>query len=165
MQDMKTIAEILLEYLKLQANLEKIEYDPEWPSSCAILPADNEGFVYWRPMPITDRTAFSRLGLRPEITDFFTSYFGKHIYATHSGEECIFNASWNQQELEVAANNVQIMLQDDLPICVATTDSDFFFSVCNKTGAVWLCEPGYPPIKQVSESLIDFLSEALNSAH
>lgn len=157
--EMKTIAELLLESLEWQANVEKIEYIPEWPSPCAILPIDNEGLVAWRPAAIEGDTAFSALDLRPEIAEFFTSYFGRPIYANHSGEECTIYASWNQDELKSAANNVQLMLQDDAPICIATTNSDSYFGVCNTTGTVWLCEPGYPPMRQVAESLQAFLSE------
>ncbi|MFZ6775939.1 SecY-interacting protein Syd [Undibacterium sp. Ji83W] len=156
---MRTIAELLLAGLEWQANFEKIEYIPEWSSPCVILPADSNGFVHWHPAPISDKTTIEKLKLRSEIGDFFTSYFGKPIYANHSGEECIIHASWNQQELESTASDVSLMLSEEIPICIATTNSDFYFGACNKTGTIWLCEPGYPPIRKVSESLHDFLSE------
>lgn len=156
---MKTIAELLLASLEWQAKFEKIECTPDWPSPCVILPADNDELEHWRPAPISDKTVFDKLELRTELSEFFTSYFGKSIRANHSGETCIIHASWNQQELESTASDVSLMLSEEIPICIATTDSDLFFGACNKTGTIWLCEPGYPPIRKVSESLHDFLSE------
>jgi hypothetical protein len=44
-------------------------------------------------------------------------------------------------------------------VCVAVTDSDWYFGVDNATGAVWLCEPGHPPLQEVAPSLAVFLSE------
>lgn len=140
------------------AAAEPIEHDPEWPSPAELLPPDESGFVRWRPVAVVDSSCLNIVSLRADLREFFGSYWGKGASGRHSGEVAILRIAWNEQELaEIATSSAQDLAEGH-PVCVAYTDSDWFFGVDNASGEVWLCEPGYPPIRQVAESLNEFLA-------
>ena len=67
--------------------------------------------------------------------------------------------AWDAAELARIARLVREQVTVGVPVYVAHTNSDWYFGVDNSTGAVWLCEPGWPPLREVAPSLAAFLRE------
>ncbi len=153
---MSVIAGKLLKLLQ-QASA-PIEYDPEWPSPCAILPPDANNMVNWRPVAMAPPPDFSDIALRPEIVEFYTSFWGKGWEGRHAEEAVMLRVAWNADELAETREFLISQLAAGEAIFIAGTDSDFYFAVDNASGTVWLCEPGYPPLREVAPSLSSFLT-------
>jgi SecY interacting protein Syd len=152
------IARLLLALLE-RGSAVPVEHDPDWPSPCAVLPPDADGMVRWRPVPMDPSAAFVGVPLRPELQEFFGSFWGRSGGGRHSGEVASVRVAWNSQHLAQMIQTAVHQLDAGVPVCVAVTDSDWYFGVDNATGAVWLCEPGHPPVRQVASSLAAFLAE------
>jgi SecY interacting protein Syd len=155
---MGDIAGKLLRLLE-RASLRAIEHDTEWTSPAEVLPPDAEGMVTWKPVAIDPTPDFEALKLHQDLVEFYGSYFGWPPEGQHSGEVAILRVPWNIQELESIKKSIALHLSEEAPVCVAVTNSDWYFGVDNVTGRVWLCEPGYPPIREVAPNLLRFLSD------
>ncbi|WP_167231849.1 SecY-interacting protein Syd [Massilia rubra] len=153
---MGEVARTLLKLLE-QAS-QPVEYDPEWPSPCAVLPPDADNMVAWRPVAMEPSPDFSGLGLRPDIIEFYTSFWGRGWEGGHDGEAVFLTVAWNAHESAQIRASLASQAAAGEPVFIATTDSDLFFGVDNASGAVWLCEPGYPPLREVAPSLAAFLT-------
>jgi SecY interacting protein Syd len=147
----------------------KVEYDPEWPSPCPVGLPDEDGMVEWQPVAIANPPDFGFLEqvigrpVRPEVVEFFSSYFAGDIEARHSGEVVLLHTLWNSQEIdrlqEALVSHVRRQIEDGFSVTlpIANTDSDLFFAVDNATGAVVLQEPGHGESRVVASSLEAFL--------
>lgn len=155
---MGEVAYSLLQLLN-RGSLIPIEHDPEHPSPCEQLPPNRHGMVEWRPVPMEESTAFDGIPVHPSVREFFGSFWGGHAGGRHSGEAVNISVAWNSDELAGIARYVGTQVAAGEPVLVAYTDSDWYFAVDNATGEVWLCEPGYPPLRRVAPSLIEFLAE------
>lgn len=154
------VAKALRSLLERSGSSFPVEYDPEWSSPCILLPPDAEGRVQWQPVLMDPPAKFE--GLHPDLQEFFGSFWGGPIEATHSGDAVLISVAWNEVELLNIQQTVAQHLTAGSPIFIAGTSSDWYFGVNNDTGEVWLCEPGYPPIHQVSPSLATFLIQLLS---
>jgi Syd protein (SUKH-2) len=155
---MGEVTQALLKLLEWAAS-ETVEYDSEWISSCGIMPPDNNGMIHWKPVLMTSQPDFGAISLHSSIREFYGSLWGGTIEAEYSGETVILSLPWNGDDLNRIIRFVRDQVAADMPVFVAQTSSDWYFGVNNKTGTVWLCEAGYPPIKQVAQSLVQFLVE------
>ena len=155
---MGAVARALLALME-RASAEPVEHDPEWPSPCEVLPPDSDGMVRWRPVPMDPPPDFAEIQLHTDIREFYGSLWGGHPGGRHSGESVSVRAAWNAEELADIRQFVAAQVAAGEPVFVANSDSDCYFGVDNATGAVWLCEPGYPPLRQVAPSLAAFLTE------
>ena len=155
---MRDVARLLLALLEAGASI-PIEHDPEWPSPCEVMPPDADGMVRWRPIPMEPPATFDGIPMRPELREFYGTFWGRDGYSRHSDESAAISVAWNAAELERITANLAAQVTEGVPVCVAITDSDWYFGVDNATGAVWLCEPGCPPIREVAPSLVAFLTD------
>lgn len=142
----------------LENSVGLVEYDPEWTSPCVVLPPDPDGMVFWRPVAMTPAADLIDIPLRPEIVEFYTSFWGRGWEGSHAGEAIMLCVSWNADELAAIKESLALHAAAAAPIPIANTYSDLYFGVDNASGAVWLCEPGYPPSRQVASSLGAFLA-------
>ena len=127
--------------------------------------------VPWRPIPMdppadfADVEAAAGLRLHPDILAFYGSFWGWGGGGTHSGEPVSLRAPWNPRDLARIKQNiiehVRVCAESQTPptVFVANTASDWFFSVDNATGEVFLEEPGSPRVRVVAPSLAWFLAE------
>jgi SecY interacting protein Syd len=155
---MGEVTKALLELFEWSAS-EPVEHDPEWTSPCEIMPPDTNGMIYWKPVVMAPQPDFEAIPLHSSIREFYGSLWGGTIEAECCGETVILSLAWNSDDLSRILKVIREQVVNDTPVFVANTNSDFYFGVNNKTGTVWLCEPGYPPIKQVAQSLVQFLAE------
>ena len=153
------VAQVLYSLLERSGATVPVEYDPDWPSPCIIFPPDVEGMVRWQPVPMNPPARFEDIQLHPDLQAFFGSFWGGSVEGTHSGESVLMSVAWNQEELLKIKKSTLDCLVEGVPVSIAGTSSDWYFGVDNNTGEVWLCEPGYPPIRKVSSSIAAFLNE------
>lgn len=154
---MGEVAQRLLTLLQ-RAAAWPVEYDSEWQSPCVVLPPDADNMVCWRPVPMESPPDFADIPLRSEVRELYTSFWGRSAGGRHSGEAVFFRVPWNADELVGIRQSLAAQTATGEPVFVASTDSDWYFAVDNATGAVFLCEPGRPPIRQVAPSLAAFLA-------
>jgi SecY interacting protein Syd len=154
---MGEVARRLLALLQ-RASVLPVEYDPEWPSPCAVLPPDVDNMVRWRPVTMEPPADFVDIPLHPDVREFYTSFWSGSAGGRHSGEAVLIRVAWNADELARIRQSLAAQVAVAEPIFVANTDSDWYFAVDNATGAVLLCEPGRPPIREVAPSLSAFLA-------
>ncbi len=155
----REVAKTLCFLLERSGAAVPVEYDPDWPSPCIILPPDAEGMVRWQPVPMNPPARFAGIQLHPDLQMLFGSFWGGTVEGTHSGETVLMSVAWNEEELLKIRQTVLNCIAESVPVHIAGTDSDGYFGVDNKTGEVWLCEPGHPPTRKVSLSIAAFLSE------
>jgi SecY interacting protein Syd len=103
--------------------------------------------------------AFEGIPLHPDLREFYGSFWGGSAYGRHSGESVGVSVAWNPDNLARITQFIRAQVLTGESVFVANTDSDWYFGADNATGAVWLCEPGRPPIRQVAPSLAAFLAE------
>lgn len=168
-----TVAEALGQFLTryVAAYAPRVEFDPEWPSPCVTGEPDEEGEAGWQPMAQTDALPFGDIDIHPDTLEFYGSWWAGPVEARWENESVLLNTLWNKQEKESMLHNLREhsdgQRQAGMPrqtVPVAGTDSDFYFSVDNETGAVWLEEPGYSPLREVAPSLAAFLKSLTLSA-
>ena len=153
---MGEVARVLRKLLENSVGL--VEYDPAWMSPCVVLPPDANNMVFWRPVAMTPASDLMDFPLRPEIVEFYTSFWGKGWEGRHFDEAVLLCVPWNADELTAIKEALALHAAAGAPIFIANTDSDIYFGVDNSSGAVWLCEPGHPPSRQVATSLEAFLA-------
>ncbi len=153
------------------AGMATVEADPEWPSPCEYGTPDENGEVHWRPVAIETAPDFRSLEaaisepLHPDLKSFYGSYWSGPVEARHGKEVVLLQTVWNPEDLsrtqKAIADHVQsrrAALGGTATVFVASTDSDLFFSVDNRTGEVLLEEPGFPPHGIAAPSLGEFLA-------
>jgi SecY interacting protein Syd len=103
-------------------------------------------------------SAFDGIAVHPSVRTFYGSYWGRSASGRHSGEAVELRVAWNAEDLARIVHSVGEQVAAGKPIFVGHTNSDWYFGVDNATGAVWLCEPGHPPLRQIAPSLAAFLA-------
>ncbi|MGE3808823.1 MAG: SecY-interacting protein Syd [Gemmataceae bacterium] len=154
---MDEVARELLALLE-RATPVPVEHDPEWPSVCEQLPADEAGFVRWRPVPMEPPAAFEGIALYSSLRAFYGSFWSGAVAGRHSEEVVGLSLAWNEADLVRITETLRSQIAAGEPVFVAHTNSDWFFGVDNNTGTVYLCEPGRPPVREVAPSLAAFLA-------
>ncbi len=149
------------------------EDTPELESVCYIGKPISES-ICWKPVEMQTLPNFTEvesllgINLHLDIKEFYGSYWAGSIESSHSDEVVSLNGMLNQGELDrvlasiiqhVKSRREELGQQIDDSVFIAGTDSDWYFSVNNKTGEVLLEEPGYPPIRIVASSLEQFINQ------
>lgn len=153
------------------AGIATVEADPEWPSPCEYGTPDENGEVHWKPAAMDTAPDFGSLeaaigeALHPDLKSFYGSYWSGEVQARHGKEVVLLKTVWNPEDLsrtqKAIASHVRsrrAALGGTATVVVASTDSDFFYSVDNTTGEVLLEEPGFPPHGITAPSLGEFLT-------
>ena len=146
------------------------EYDREWPSECQIGEPDADGMIHWRPRQRNAAADFSGLesaleiDIHPDIKSFYGSYWGAAIAMQAAEGGVTLIQVWNDADFDRLVENIlghamaKQRVKAPLTVFIACTDeNESMLSVDNDTGRVVLEEPGSPPSREVSPSLVEFL--------
>lgn len=151
----------------------RLPYDPAWPSPCHPHSAEAGVPVAWRPVRNEDGSdMFARLAaaletdLHPALTTLFSRYWSDPLPARLDDDRQISLLQvWNADDMErLRANLIGHALNTrrqkrPLTLFFATVepDSDYFLSLANADGSVWLEQPGQAPQEQLADSLAELL--------
>ena len=144
-------------------------FDPGWRSPCEL--HQDRKFTYWRPVPQSPPVRFDGLanaletGIHPDIVGYYSGYWSGTLEADSEEGRVSLIQLWNTDDFDrLIANLIGHALAKKrarLPFTVffATTDADteFFLSIDNETGKVWLEEPGSPPLREIDTGISAFL--------
>ncbi|WP_448567544.1 SecY-interacting protein [Thalassotalea ganghwensis] len=144
------------------------EHDSEWPSPCTKQPL-NEDLITWKPEKIEDSLTFSNieqaleLAIHPDIVSYFTTIYGDNMAAVCSEGHLSLLFPWSQQDFLRLQENIvghilmKKKLKQDITVFFAVTDQDeYFLSINNQDGSVWVERVGCKPHKRLADSLAQF---------
>ncbi|SMR73525.1 SecY interacting protein Syd [Marinobacterium sediminicola] len=162
-----------LEQLHASNGWPRLPYDSDWPSHCYLQTADNGIAVGWRPVLNTEGTdMFQRLeqaleiGIHPAIVEYFSRYWSDPLPAQlPDGRRICLLQTWNSEDLERLRSNLighalsKHKQKRPLTLFFATLEpeSDYFLSLDNQDGSIWLERPGKAPEEKLANSMADFL--------
>lgn len=164
------------DHQRVAGTLPTQQFDPAWVSECQVGEPDSDGMIHWRPREravVADFSGLERaldVELHADIKCFYGSYWGDvmELEAEEGGVSLI--QIWNHDDFDRFVENVlghamaKQRSKAPLTIFVASTDErEHMLSVENDSGRVVLEEPGRPPIREVSPSLVELL-DRLNPA-
>ncbi len=169
----------------LQALMERIqqeygplsaEYDAQWRSPCEVgepfTSTENDQLrVHWQPTSRQFINDFAGLEnaleteVHPSIKAYYGAFWSAHLETRAKDGPVSLLQVWNEEDRERLVENllghhlVQKRAKGPLSLFFACTepDSDLILTVENATGAVLLERPGAKPLRQVSDSLAEFL--------
>ena len=144
-------------------------YDPEWPGPCYRHEASPGQEVSWRPVLNTAGSdMFERLGdaletpVHPDISAYFCRYWSDPLLCRlDDGRTFSLLFAWNEADMERLRGNLighalsKRKQKRPLTLFFATLepDTDYFLSLDNQDGSIWLERPGKPPEEKVEDSL------------
>ncbi len=146
-------------------------FDEEWRSSCELDDHPVGATTRWRPTRQPSPVDFSHLenALEMPVHDDIKTYYGRYWAGAIEARSIEGHVSliqlWNYDDYERLIGNLvghalaKRRAKEDFTVFFATTDPDteYFLSIDNVTGRVLLEEPGKAPIKEVDQSVADFL--------
>lgn len=156
-------------------------YDPEWPSPCEIglpytRPGDAPGIqrIRWAPLardPESTARDFEpleralRITVHPDIKEYFGAFWSGGLEAEAPEGHVSLILLWNDRDRERLIENLlghaiaKQRARSGFSVFFACTevDSELFLSIDNETGMVLLEKPGHKPVRQVADSLADFI--------
>ncbi|WP_299182786.1 SecY-interacting protein [uncultured Neptuniibacter sp.] len=157
---------------QLHTDAPLIPYNAQWPSDCYQENAAEGTLVRWRPTPQRKTNdMFIRIGealeesIHPDVEAFYSQYWSDPLPATcHDGDLSLIQA-WNSEDMERLRSNLvghalsKRQQKRPLTFFIACTepDDDYFISVDNYSGEIWLETPGKPPIRKLADNLSTFL--------
>jgi len=146
------------------------DYDPEWPSECEIGEPNADGMIHWKPRERNSAADFSGLesaldvDVHPDIKSFYGSYWSAAIEMQAAEGGVTLIQVWNSADFDRLGENIighamaKQRMKAPLTVFIACTDEEeYMLSVENESGRVVLEEPGSPPTREVSPSLVEFL--------
>lgn len=160
--------------IALQPTPAKTKFDKHWPSLCYINEERDGTTVGWRPTrQLESNDMFIRLSaaleeeVHPDIIDFYSRYWSDPLPASSVDGELSLLQVWNEEDLERLRSNLighaLAKRQQKRPltffIACPEPDDDYFISVDNYSGEVWLEKPGKPPIRKLASNLAEFINE------
>ncbi|PIE25570.1 MAG: SecY interacting protein Syd [Neptuniibacter caesariensis] len=160
------------ELLELQPTPPLIPFNHDWPSLCYLQQAENGQLVGWRPsrqLPPSDM--FTRLqdalqeDIHPDIVSFYTSFWSDPLPAICEHGELSLIQVWNDEDMERLRSNLighaLSKRQQKRPLtfffACPEPDENYFISLDNFSGEIWLETPGKPPIRKLADSMSEFL--------
>jgi SecY interacting protein Syd len=178
----QSLSEFVSHYQRSYPQLED-PFDPQWRSPCEIgepftRPGDAPGtqHIHWAPLA---RRAESTEGdfapleraleiaVHPDIKDYFGAFWSGGLEAKASDGHVSLILLWNDEDRERLIENLlghamaKQRSKSNFSVFFACTevDSELFLSINNESGAVLLEKPGYKPIRQVADNIVDFIAE------
>lgn len=152
------------------------EYDAQWRSPCEVgepftAPDDGQQRIHWQPTARQYLNDFAGLEnaletqVHPSIKAYYGAFWSAHLETRAKDGTVSLLQIWNEEDRERLIENlvghhlVQKRAKGPLSFFFACTepDSDLILTVENASGAVLLERPGARPLRQVSDSLADFL--------
>lgn len=149
-----------------------LPYNSEWPSDCYLNTAEDGQQVGWRPARQTSTSdMFLRLGealeetIHPDIIEYYSRYWSDPLPAKCEHGDLSLIQVWNYDDMERLRSNLighaLAKRQQKRPLtfffACPEPDEDYFISLDNYTGEIWLEKPGKPPIRKLAECIADFL--------
>lgn len=159
--------------IRMQPEPPRIPWDSQWPSACYLNEARDGEPAGWRPVKQTRLSdMFERLGealkqpIHPDIVAFYSTYWSDPLPASSKEGQLSLIQVWNDDDLERLRSNLighalaKQKQRQPLTLFFATTepDGDYFLSVNNEDGSVWLEQPGKKPIRPLADSLAEFIN-------
>ena len=146
------------------------DHDPKWPSESEIGEPNADGTIHWRPRERNAAADFSGLesaldvDIHPDIKSFYGSYWGASIEMQAAEGGVTLIQVWNSADFDRLGENIighamaKQRMKAPLTVFIGCTDEEeYMLSVENESGRVVLEEPGSPPTREVSPSLVEFL--------
>lgn len=156
----------------------KMEYEAQWNSACYQSEPDSDGFCIWKPVPVTqplDLSAVERgleIALRPEISEFFCSYWSDHITAKTARGGLVLLFAINEDDLIRLQENLiaHVLMkrrlgQQETLFFAQTDEEDLILSVLNNSGEVVLEPVGQEPQEILAPNLAEFLATIIPELH
>lgn len=154
----------------------EIQYDPDWPSECYLHTTTNlqaGEHTQWQPVAQqSSNDMFLRLEealeerIHPDLATFYTSYWSDPLPATCEHGDLSLIQVWNEEDMERLRGNLighALSKRDQKRpltffIACPEPDDNYFISIDNFSGEIWLERPGKPPIRKLADNLAEFLS-------
>ena len=153
-----------------QGRLPTLPYEPEWKSLCQDGEPDADGNITWQPRlryPIGDFSGVEsalELTLHPDIKAFYGSYWSETIRADSPNGGLDLIQVWNRQDFDRLLENIighviaKRRARHAITVFVAPTDEEeYFLSIDNQTGEVYLESPGLAPVRTLATSVCELL--------
>ncbi len=152
------------------------EHDAQWPSPCEqgepFTANNGEQRIHWQPVKRNYADDFVGVEraletpVHPDIKAYYGAYWSAHMDATAKDGPVSLLQLWNPEDGERLTENllghylVQKRARAPLSFFFACTeeDSDLVLSLENATGRVLLERPGQKPLREVADSLAEFIS-------
>jgi len=147
-----------------------VEHDPDWPSPCEQVQADEQP-MHWQPKPIEDDVDFSALENAIEITlhndikTYFSTIYSNNLPAIseHGNLELLF--AWNYADFERLQENIighilmKRRLKQKMSVFFAVTDEDdLIISLDNETGSIGVERIGCEAHQVIATSMAEFIT-------
>lgn len=163
-------------YLEQYPNLYEV-FDPQWRSPCEMgepfTAGDDTQLIAWQPLARRFADDFGGLEralegeVHPDIKAYYGGFWSGGLEATAPDGHVSLILLWNADDaVRLQENLIGHLLakqraRSPFTVFFACTepDSDLFLSVDNASGAVVLEKPGSKPIRQVADSLAEFLQQ------
>ncbi|WP_286238173.1 SecY-interacting protein [Neptuniibacter halophilus] len=158
---------------QLQPEAPLIPYNSDWPSDCYLHTVSAGTPVGWRPALQTQpQDMFQRLSealeedVHPDLVAFYTHFWSDPLPAHCSDGDLSLLQVWNPEDMERLRSNLighaLSKRQQKRPLtfffACPEPDENFFISLDNFSGEVWLEAPGKPPLRKLADNLSDFLN-------
>lgn len=160
----------LMQKVHSDGNSLKIEYDPEWPSTCYLQEGEKGEEVCWRPQRQSSKKNwydFEKaldVSLNPDIAAYFLCYWSDNLFAKHATGPIELIQIWNDADFERLQQNLigHFLMKRRLKQCetvffALTDEDDIILSVINATGEVALEQIGLEPHQILAPNLASFL--------
>lgn len=161
-----------IELHRTNGGLPQLEYDPEWPSLCYQETVDAGEQIYWKPVRQKRSTDLFiglehalGLELHPDIKTYYGRYWSESIPARSPDGELSLIFIWNDDDYERLRSNLighalaKRKQRRPLTLFFGCPDSkaDYFLSLENDTGKIWLEQPGKKPLRELAPSMAAFI--------
>ncbi|MFW1677205.1 SecY-interacting protein Syd [Pontibacter sp. JAM-7] len=158
---------------QLQPEAPRQPYSAEWLSDCYQQHAADGVSVGWRPtLQAEKHDMFQRLSealeepIHPDIVSYYGRYWSDPLPARRGEDQLTLLQVWNPADLERlrenlighALNKRRAKASLTLFFACVEPNSEWFISLDNTNGNVLLEAPGKPAIRELSDSLPDFLN-------
>ena len=168
------LARFVARYIEAFPNLYEV-YDAQWRSPCETGAPETwpNGTVAvpWRPVPRRYAEDFAGLEnaletpIHPDVKAYYGAYWSGGLEAAAQDGHVSLIFLWNQADARRLTENLighalaKRRARAPFSVFFACTeaDSELFLSVDNASGRVLLERPGYKPLREVAQSLGEFL--------
>ncbi|MCV6589379.1 MAG: SecY-interacting protein [Marinobacterium sp.] len=158
---------------QLQPESPQVPLDSQWPSPCCLVEGADGELSPWRPVRQQQTCdMFARLSealeepVHPSVISFYSRYWSDPLPARSEEGQLSLLQVWNSDDMERLRGNLighalaKRKQRQPLSLFFATTEPDgnYFLSVMNSDGTIWLEQPGKKPIRQLADSLAEFIN-------